>query len=50
MQSAHGVLPLPAPATAALLVGAPVFGVELEAELVTPTGAALASTLADAWG
>jgi uncharacterized protein (DUF111 family) len=27
-----------------------VFGVELEAELVTPTGAAIASTLADAWG
>jgi len=50
VQSAHGVLPLPAPATAALLIGAPVFGVELEAELVTPTGAALASTLADGWG
>jgi uncharacterized protein (TIGR00299 family) protein len=50
VRSAHGVLPLPAPATAALLVGAPVFGVELEAELVTPTGAALASTLADGWG
>jgi uncharacterized protein (TIGR00299 family) protein len=50
VQTAHGALPLPAPATAALLVGAPVFGVELEAELVTPTGAALASTLADDWG
>jgi uncharacterized protein (TIGR00299 family) protein len=50
VQTAHGVLPLPAPATAALLVGAPIFGVELEAELVTPTGAALASTLADGWG
>ena len=50
VQTGHGLLPLPAPATAALLVGAPVFGVELEAELVTPTGAALASTLADAWG
>jgi uncharacterized protein (TIGR00299 family) protein len=50
VKSAHGVLPLPAPATAALLVGAPVFGVDLEAELVTPTGAALASALADAWG
>src|SRR5436190_19825379 len=46
----HGVLPLPAPATAALLVGAPLFGVDLEAELVTPTGAALAATLADGWG
>jgi uncharacterized protein (TIGR00299 family) protein len=50
VRAAHGVLPLPAPATAELLVGAPVFGVDIEAELVTPTGAALASTLADAWG
>jgi pyridinium-3,5-bisthiocarboxylic acid mononucleotide nickel chelatase len=50
VRTEHGVLPLPAPATAALLVGAPVFGVELEAELVTPTGAAIASTLADGWG
>ena len=50
VQTEHGALPLPAPATAALLVGAPVFGVEFEAELVTPTGAALASTLADGWG
>ncbi len=47
---AHGILPLPAPATAELLVGAPVFGVEVEAETVTPTGAALAATLADGWG
>ena len=50
IRTAHGVLPLPAPATAALLVGVPVFGVDVEGELVTPTGAALASTLADEWG
>jgi uncharacterized protein (TIGR00299 family) protein len=50
VRSAHGVLPLPAPATAALLVGKPVFGVDVEAELVTPTGAALAAILADDWG
>jgi pyridinium-3,5-bisthiocarboxylic acid mononucleotide nickel chelatase len=50
VRAAHGSLPLPAPATASLLVDAPVFGVELEAELVTPTGAALVSTLADGWG
>src|SRR5262245_24674571 len=50
VRTEHGVLPLPAPAAAALLVGAPLFGVDLEAELVTPTGAALASTLADGWG
>lgn len=50
IKSAHGTLPLPAPATAALLEHAPVFGVDIEAELVTPTGAALAATLADGWG
>jgi uncharacterized protein (TIGR00299 family) protein len=50
VKAAHGVLPLPAPATAGLLVGAPLYGVELEAETVTPTGAALVTTLADAWG
>jgi len=50
VQAAHGMLPLPAPATARLLQGAQVVGVELEAELVTPTGAALATVLADEWG
>jgi uncharacterized protein (TIGR00299 family) protein len=49
-RAAHGVLPLPAPATAVLLEGAPVVGVAEEFELVTPTGAALAATLADGWG
>lgn len=48
--AAHGVLPLPAPATAALLAGAPVIGAEEQFELVTPTGAALAATLVDSWG
>ncbi len=50
VRAAHGVLPLPAPATAKLLIGVPVYGLEAEAELVTPTGAALASGLADGWG
>jgi hypothetical protein len=50
VRAAHGVLPLPAPATARLLRGAQVIGVELDAELVTPTGAALATGLADDWG
>jgi pyridinium-3,5-bisthiocarboxylic acid mononucleotide nickel chelatase len=50
VRAAHGVLPSPAPATLALLEGAPLVGVEVEAELVTPTGAALAAVLVDEWG
>jgi pyridinium-3,5-bisthiocarboxylic acid mononucleotide nickel chelatase len=50
VKAAHGVLPLPAPATLELLRGAPLEGVETKRELVTPTGAALAATLADDWG
>ncbi len=43
----HGVLPLPAPATLACLHGVPTFDAGLDAELVTPTGAALVGALAD---
>lgn len=50
IRSAHGILPLPAPATLELLRGAPIEPVEIHAELVTPTGAALAATLADSFG
>ena len=46
VQCAHGVFPVPAPATNELLKGAPVFSTGLEAELVTPTGAAIVKTLA----
>ncbi|MFY9113705.1 MAG: nickel pincer cofactor biosynthesis protein LarC [Dethiobacteria bacterium] len=48
----HGRVPLPAPATAALLAAGdvPVYGVETEGELVTPTGAALVTTLACGFG
>jgi uncharacterized protein (TIGR00299 family) protein len=49
-RAAHGTLPLPAPVTLELLVGAPLVGAETEGELVTPTGAAIASTLAAGWG
>ncbi|GAB4530426.1 MAG: nickel pincer cofactor biosynthesis protein LarC [Anaerolineae bacterium] len=58
VQGAHGAIPLPAPATLALLAryespsggGVPVIGVDLEMELVTPTGAALLSSLAAGFG
>ena len=46
----HGVLPVPAPATAKLLTGAPVYARGPEMELTTPTGAAIASTLAVRFG
>jgi uncharacterized protein (TIGR00299 family) protein len=46
----HGRLPLPAPAVLELLRGAPLHGVALDVELVTPTGAALVSSLAEGFG
>ena len=50
VKTAHGQLPLPAPATLALLQGVPVVGSEIEHELVTPTGALLLTTLAQSFG
>jgi len=50
VRSAHGLLPLPAPATLALLTGVPIRYVEVESELVTPTGAAILTTVADRFG
>jgi len=50
VNAAHGVLPVPAPATLGLLEGAPLVGVDTEAELVTPTGAAIAATAVEEWG
>ncbi len=47
---AHGVLPVPAPATARLLLGKPTYSTGLQKELVTPTGAAIVTTLCDAFG
>jgi pyridinium-3,5-bisthiocarboxylic acid mononucleotide nickel chelatase len=47
---AHGLLPLPAPAVCELLQGIPSYGIDLNQELVTPTGAALLATLADSFG
>lgn len=46
----HGTVPLPAPATAAFLAGMPVYATEAQGEWLTPTGAALLSTLVAGWG
>jgi len=47
---AHGVLPVPAPATARLLLGKPTYSNGVQRELVTPTGAAIVATLCTAFG
>jgi uncharacterized protein (TIGR00299 family) protein len=47
---AHGVLPVPAPATARLLLGKPTYSSGVQRELVTPTGAAIVATLCTAFG
>jgi uncharacterized protein (TIGR00299 family) protein len=47
---AHGKMPVPAPGTAALLAGVPAYGSEVKAELTTPTGAAILTTLAAGYG
>ena len=49
VKTAHGVLPVPAPATAELLRGAPTHSSGIQRELVTPTGAAIATTLATSY-
>ena len=50
VSGAHGRIPLPAPATLALLKGVPLCGSPIDVEFVTPTGAALLVELADGWG
>jgi pyridinium-3,5-bisthiocarboxylic acid mononucleotide nickel chelatase len=47
---AHGVLPVPAPATARLLLGKPTYSNGVQKELVTPTGAAIVATLCSHFG
>ena len=43
---AHGILPVPGPATAALLAGVPLSGIEAQGERLTPTGAAMLTSIA----
>jgi uncharacterized protein (TIGR00299 family) protein len=47
---AHGILPVPAPATARLLMGKPTYSNGVQKELVTPTGAAIVATLCESFG
>ena len=50
VRCAHGVLPVPAPATAKILAGVPIYGGAIRGELCTPTGAALLKHFATAFG
>lgn len=50
IEGAHGQIPLPAPATIKLLQGLPIYGQDIQSELVTPTGAALLSALVEEFG
>ena len=50
VKCAHGILPVPAPATAYILRGCPIYGGGIKSELCTPTGAALLKYYADSFG
>ena len=50
VRCAHGILPVPAPATALLLKDVPIYGGKISGELCTPTGAALLKHFADEFG
>lgn len=50
VRTQHGLLPIPAPATVLLLTGIPVYDNGVERELITPTGAAIISSLAGSFG
>ncbi|MBI2421425.1 MAG: nickel pincer cofactor biosynthesis protein LarC [Candidatus Hydrogenedentes bacterium] len=50
VKCAHGIMPVPAPATARILTGIPTYGGAVQGELVTPTGAAILARLAKRFG
>lgn len=50
VRSAHGFIPIPAPATVELLKDAPSYGIDIDLELTTPTGAALLAANVSGWG
>ncbi|MGI6106996.1 MAG: nickel pincer cofactor biosynthesis protein LarC [Lachnospiraceae bacterium] len=50
VRCAHGILPVPAPATAYILRGVPTYSTDIRGELCTPTGAALLRHYADSFG
>ncbi len=50
VQTQHGLMPVPAPATAELVRGVPVYAGEIEGEFVTPTGAAIVTILCERFG
>lgn len=50
VRCSHGLLPVPAPVTAELLKGVPVYATDVEGELTTPTGAAIISSIATHFG
>lgn len=50
MQMDHGMYPIPPPAVAELLIGVPIYSTQIEGELITPTAAAIISTLCSSYG
>lgn len=50
VEMAHGKFPVPPPAVAELLKNSPLYSTEIEGELITPTGAAIISTVCDSYG
>lgn len=50
VQMAHGRFPIPPPAVAELLIGAPAYSTDIKGELLTPTGAAIITTVCSEYG